>query len=51
MQDNVSHRFLHDEAQLVYDAYNDVPFSSAEVDCVVENLSLKKAPGSDRITN
>ncbi|GFU78797.1 uncharacterized protein TNCV_4771601 [Trichonephila clavipes] len=49
-QDNSQHRVLRSEAELVYesDDDDDVPFSRIEIDCVIDNLSLNKSPGTDR---
>ncbi|GFW84231.1 retrovirus-related Pol polyprotein from type-1 retrotransposable element R1 [Trichonephila clavipes] len=49
--DNSQHRVLRSEAELVYESDDDVPFSRTEIDCVIDNLSLNKSPGSDRINN
>ncbi|GFY68611.1 reverse transcriptase domain-containing protein [Trichonephila inaurata madagascariensis] len=48
--DNSQHRVLRSEAEFVYES-DDVPFSRTEIDCVIDNLSLNKSPGSDRINN
>lgn len=49
--DTSDHRTFRQEAALPYNAVDDVPFSKAEVDYVIENLVLNKTPGADRIAN
>ncbi|GFY48816.1 reverse transcriptase domain-containing protein [Trichonephila inaurata madagascariensis] len=49
--DNSQHRVLRYEAELVYESDDDVPFSRTEIDCVIDNLSLNKSPGFDRINS
>ncbi|GFY66869.1 uncharacterized protein TNIN_461541 [Trichonephila inaurata madagascariensis] len=48
-QDNSQCKVLCAEAELVYESNDDVPFSKTEIDCVIDNLSLNKSPGSNRI--
>ncbi|GFT38153.1 uncharacterized protein NPIL_11251 [Nephila pilipes] len=50
-QDNSQHRVLRSEADLVYESDDDILSSRTEIDCVIDNLSLNKSPGSDRINN
>ncbi|GFV29763.1 uncharacterized protein TNCV_1925881 [Trichonephila clavipes] len=49
--ENSQHRVLRSEAELVYESDDDVPFSRTKIDCVIDDLSLNKSPGSDRINN
>ncbi|GFY63985.1 hypothetical protein TNIN_251051 [Trichonephila inaurata madagascariensis] len=49
--DNSEHRVLRSNAELVYESDDDVPFSRTEIAWVIDNLSLNKSPGFDRINN
>ncbi|GFY61596.1 hypothetical protein TNIN_492631 [Trichonephila inaurata madagascariensis] len=47
--DNSEHRVLRSDAELVYESDDDVPFKRTKIDCFIDNLSLNKSPGSDKL--